>query len=134
MTGVIPTHIPDARKLPYEALPAPPLARTVTNVPYGIWCKDHNVTAASLFHTVNALTITSLLEWLPESEGQDGTRNMTYYRLSSNRGSTLDVAEMGGTPISISPMRIALSASSDAATIAWNALKHWLDMQSSDPY
>lgn len=133
----VPTHIPDEPNLlPHESLPAPPITTTINSLPYGRWCRSHNTTPASLFHAVTALTIARLLNWwLPGGPAQP-PEEVTYYRLSANRGegTIQDASEMEGAVISISPMRTPVSASSDAATISRGALENWLATQESDPY
>ena len=134
MANARPTLIPDELKLPYDALPAPPHMKKVDSLPYGEWCRRHNITAAALFHAVGALTIVRLLNWWRPGGPQQPAEEVTYYRLSSNRATVQGASEMEGALISISPMRVPVAAGSDVATISQCALENWLATHESDPY
>jgi hypothetical protein len=134
MANASPTPIPDELKLPYDALPAPPLMQKINSLPYGNWCRRHHITAAALFHAVSALTIARLLNWWRPGGPQQPIEEVTYYRISSNRASVQGASDMEGALISISPMRVPVAAGSDAVTISQCALNNWLATQESDPY
>lgn len=131
MAGAVSTPIPEELKLSAELLPTVPLIREVEHIPYGKWCRKNHVTPAALFH---AMTIARLLQWWRHGGPQSPVEEVTYYRISSNRDSSKDASDIEGALISISPMRVKISATSNPAVIAQSAFDNWLATHESDPY
>ncbi|KAF9769433.1 hypothetical protein IL306_013150 [Fusarium sp. DS 682] len=134
MADAVPTPIPSDLKMSPQDLPAPPLMRRIESIPYGEWCRRHHVTAASLFHAVCSLTIARLCNWWRSGGLEEPTGGITYYRLSGNRDTVQDATDLEGSLISISPMRVSVSADDHVSTISRSALENWLAMHESDPY